>query len=256
MSWKYRLYNIEPDQTVSIEPVNENFLAIVDEFGSLDEHNFASGAFARSQFASDAAFALHRSKDDTVSFPDYRSGYNNPTGMGWVPIQAIDGWQFFTEDRLSLRFNARGGPTWICAALQLHCSTGKTWAYDGSGNRVSKYRQPGFGYLVALRVNGTLLNETILGSGDLDNEDFRQAVNGDSSSKVSQIARDELRYPQGGGGLSGALLPVRVDCTLDLVPGDTLVEVAIMNIKGSMQTFESPTTYIGQCEILALEGNR
>lgn len=256
MSWRYHLYNIEPDQTVAIEPINENFLSVVDEFGALDEHNFAANTLTRAKFADDAAFRLHRAKDDTVSFPDYRSGYTNPTGMGWVAIQAIDGWQFFSEDRLSLRFTSRGGPTWICAALQLHCSTGKTWAYDSGGNRVSRYRQPGFGYLVALRVNGTLLNETILGSGDLDNEDFRQAVNGLQSSDTDDIARDELRYPQGGGGLSGALLPVRVDCTIDLVPGDTLVEVAIMNIKGSMQTFESPLTYIGQCEILALEGNR
>ena len=255
MSWRYTLYNIEPDQTVAIEPINSNFLAVIDVLGALYEHNFAADALARPAFASDAAFRLYRSTDDTVSFPTYESGYTNPDSVGWVPIQAIDGWQFFTQSRLSLRFTSRGGPTWICAALQLIASKGKTSELvDGTWE--ARYQQPGFGFLVALRVNGTLLNETILGSGDLDNEDFRQTVNGPISSKSDSVARDELRLPQGGGGLSGALLPVRVDCTVDLVPGDTLVEIAVMNIKGSMQTFESPLTYIGQCEIMALEGHR
>ena len=254
MSWRFKLYDIEPDHVVSIEPINENFQPFVEELsGGLNEHNFSASAFTRANFADDAALRLHQSFADVVGG---RVGDSNPSGADWVVIQAQDGWQSFSDDGLRLEFTGRGGPAYICASLNLYCSM--STAYKG----VAKFRQMGFGYLVALRVNGSVLNETILGSGDLSQDDFRSDEFSAAANSPDSSAKDPIaELPQGGGGLAGARLPIVVDAVIDMLPGVNLVEVVVMNIRGSMQrapsqgaeSYNSRLTFIGHRELFALE---
>jgi len=256
MSWRFKLYDIEPDHVVSIEPINENFQPFVEELsGGLNEHNFSASAFTLANFADDAALRLHQSFAEVGVG---RMGDTNPGGANWVEIQAQDGWQSFGDDGLRLEFTGRGGPAYICASLNLYCSMSTT--YKGT----AKFRQMGFGYLVALRVNGSVLNETILGSGDLSQDDFRSD---EFSQKANSVTRSNpgrhpiAALPQGGGGLAGARLPVVVDAVIDMLPGINLVEVVVMNIRGSMQravplageTYTAELTYVGQRELFVLE---
>lgn len=259
MSWRYKLYDIEPDHVVSIEPINENFQPFVEELsGGLNEHNFATNAFDLSQFADDAALRLHQSIPSVPTVGPL-VGYSNPTLAGWVEIQPQDGWQSFSEEGLRMEFTGRGGPTYLCASLNLHCGTNST-AYL----LLSKFRQMGFGYLVALRVNGSVLHETILGSGDLSQDDFRSdqfSAEANSPGRNRDNADPIAELPQGGGGLAGARLPVVVDAVVDMLPGVNLVEVVVMNIRGSMQrapavgseTYDHRLTYVGHRELFALE---
>ena len=257
MSWRFKLYDIEPDHVVSIEPINENFQPFVEELsGGLNEHNFSASAFTLANFADDAALRLHQSIP-TMADLGPTAGYGNPDAAGWVAIQAQDGWQAFGADGLRLEFTGRGGPAYLCASFNIHCGTNST-AYLS----LPKFRQMGFGYLVALRVNGSVLNETILGSGDLSQDDFRSDEFSADANSPDRNSRDPIAdKPQGGGGLAGARLPVVVDAVIDMLPGVNLVEVVVMNIRGSMQraaplageTYTAELTYVGQRELFVQE---
>ena len=256
MSWRYKLYSIEPEQVVTIDPINENFHPFVEELSSgLNEHNLAIGAFTghssspRGAFAEDAAFILHLSQADDVAIG--LAGYSNPTSSGWVSIEGTSTWQAFSETGLRKSFTARGGTAYLCASFNIHCGNNRTADTDGNPD----YRQLGFGYLVALRLNGSVLNETILGSGDAGEDDFRSHKMTANITEVEDyVKKDPLgKRPQGGGGLSAARLPVTVDAVVELLPGENLVEVVVLNIKSSMRTFTGGTTYIGQRELYVLE---
>jgi hypothetical protein len=48
MSWRYKMYSIQPEQVVTIDPINDNFVPFTDEFsGGLNEHNFPTATGKR-----------------------------------------------------------------------------------------------------------------------------------------------------------------------------------------------------------------
>ena len=224
MSWRYKLYNIEPEQVVTIDPINDNFQPYVEELGgTLNAHNFRSNAFIRGNFADDTAHIFHLSQANDVGLG--LEGYSNPTGAGWVIIRASESWQSFPDTGLTLTFTAHASKVYLCASFNIHCGTNKTYTLDADGERVPAYRQLGYGYLVALRFDGTVLNETSIGSGDAGVDDYE--------AYDCTVADDETATfdkPQGGGGTAGARLPLTGDAVLDIVPGQHTVEVVVMNI--------------------------
>ena len=247
MSWRYKLYNIEPEQVVTIDPINDNFQPYVEELGgALNAHNFRSDAFVRGNFADDTAHIFHLSQANDVELG--LQGYDNPTGAGWVTIRASESWQSFPDTGLTLTFTAHASKVYLCASFNIHCGTNKTYTRNEDEERVPAYRQLGYGYLVALRFDGTVLNETIIGSGDAGVDDYEA-----NDFTVADSSDATFGEPQGGGGTAGARLPLTVDAVLDIVPGQHTVEVVVMNIKGSMRTIEGLNTYIGQRELFALE---
>lgn len=266
MAWRYKLYDIQPEQVVTIDPINDNFLVFHAEVsGALNEHNFKAGEFTREHFSDDAVFIIHRTRGGKPSEHDRQTydrvvllsdGTINRTEFkadtDWAIIEGQDGWQAFTEDGLSQTITAKGGPSYIFASLNLHCGENRIFR-DG----VPMFRSMGFGYLVALRVNGSVLNETILGSGDAGVDFFgqkaltRKALQWDDDTPR---VPDKLENPQGGGGLAGARLPVVVDAVVDLPAGENKVEVVVMNIKGTMASSEfTPESFVGRRELTVLE---
>ena len=249
MSWRYKLYNVQPEQVVTIDPINDNFQPFIGELtGGLNEHNLDAATFTVSEFADDMCLRLHLSRPAVADIIGGTTGYNNPDGAGWVAIQSVDGWQSFTADGLYKSFVGRGGSTWICASFNIHCGTvSTTWPPGGA----PQYHQMGFGYLVALRINGAVLHETLLGSGDPSQDDF--TADGFTAASEDNQNNDKsplARRPQGGGGIAGARLPVVVDAVVDLLPGENTIEVVVMNIRGSMGKFaagnpDPDITYIG-----------
>jgi len=263
VSWRYKLYSIEPAQVVTIDPINENFQPFVEELTSgLNEHNLAVDAFTghssspRGAFTDDAVFILHLSQADAVEIG--LAGYTSASSANWVSIAGTGTWEAFDKTGLRKSFTSRGGTTYLCASFNIHCGKNRTHdsvPTDDYPTGTPDYRQLGFGYLVALRLNGTVLNETILGSGDAGEDDFRShRMTAHVTEVEDYVKKDPLgRFPQGGGGLSAARLPVTVDAVVELLPGENLVEVVVLNIKSSMQTFTGQTTYIGQRELYVLE---
>lgn len=251
MSWRYKLYNIRPEQVVTIDPINDNFVPFTDEFSSgLNEHNFPTGTITRDHLAENAGLILHLSQPTNIGSQD--DGYGDPVAANWVSIQRRDGWQTFGQAGLKKIFTAKGGPAWLCASFNIHCGKSRTQETDGTGIYAGK----GFGYLVALRLNGAILHESLLGSGDTGEDSYRQsAVTKGAFFDPDNVERtpEPLRLPQCGGGLAGARLPIVVDTVVELVPGQNTVEVAIMNIKGSMQNHDGTNSRIGKRELFVLE---
>ena len=275
MAWRYKLYDIQPEQVVTIDPINDNFSVFHSEVsGALNEHNFKQGIFTRDHFSDDAVFIIHRTRGGTVH--STRQAYDHVVLLGtigrtefkastdWAIIEAQDGWQSFTEDGLSQTITAKGGPSYIFASLNLHCGENRIYhteseVEDGVVTVTSTpmFRSMGFGYLVALRVNGSVLNETILGSGDAGVDFFgqraltRKALQWDNGTPRTP---DKLENPQGGGGLAGARLPVVVDAVVNFPAGENKVEVVVMNIKGTMASSESTReSFVGRRELTVLE---
>ena len=65
MAWKYPKYDIRNGYVVDVDPINDNFLTVVNEVsGALNEHNFEadSTALTRDQLAEDAAMHMHISR--------------------------------------------------------------------------------------------------------------------------------------------------------------------------------------------------
>tara|TARA_R110000796_G_scaffold147836_1_gene264672 strand:- start:650 stop:1384 length:735 start_codon:yes stop_codon:yes gene_type:complete len=241
MGWRYPKHDIQTGYAADNEALNENFHNVIDEVsGSINEHNINTDipVITRAKLAENAAFVLHRSVPSLIPNPTDYSGQSN-----WSrgKISAAEGWQTYNIDGLRMKFEATGGTTWLCASAQITASEGK-----------ASFFQKGYGYNVALMLDGVVVYDSLLGSGDTDT-DFYMGYQ-QRGSKLNIAAKNDLSIPQCGGGLSAAQLPICVDAIIELSPGEHVIELAIMNIKGRMRTSASaPATFLTGYEMFALE---
>tara|TARA_R100000664_G_scaffold14444_1_gene22711 strand:- start:12333 stop:13079 length:747 start_codon:yes stop_codon:yes gene_type:complete len=248
MAWKYPKFDIRSGYVVDIDPINDNLLSVVSEIsGTLNEHNFNSEEggevpLSRLQLDAGAAFRLHTSSK-AVS-----NEVTSPVNSDWLRIQQTDGWQTFDSDGAVLEFVSRGAMTWLCASFQIMAT------YGTSRSSLEKF-QKGFGFLVALKLDGTVIYDSLLGSGDPQTDFFRGPENRAAKKNPSLIAAQATPY--GGGGLSGARLPVVVDAMLELSPGPHKLELTVMSVRGYNWASEGvPRASISSREIFALEMRR
>jgi hypothetical protein len=248
MAWKYPKFDIRSGYVVDIDPINDNLLSVTNEIsGTLNEHNFNSEEggevpLSRTQLDAGAAFRLHTSSKAAAN------EVTSPINSDWLKIAQIDGWQSFDSDGAVLEFVSRGAMTWLCASFQI-------MATYGTRESALEKKQKGFGILVALKLDGTVIYDALLGSGDPQTDFFRGSKNRAARKEPSTAAAQGTPY--GGGGLSGARLPVVVDAMLDLTPGPHKLELAVMSIRGynwSGTNIRGP--YISSREIFALEMRR
>jgi hypothetical protein len=242
MAWRYPQYPITPQSVLDVDPINENFLIVVGEVaGNLNEHNLDVGSLKlnRSQMADDAAFRLHRGIP--TSIPVTGSDPTSIRNAGWLKIPSVGSWQTFPDPGTRLSFVAVGGTVWLNAAFNVYCRSQAYPSLDSIGY------QKGFGYNFALRLDGSLLYESLLGSGDPTQDDYRHTI-------LNPSTPGDIQTPQCGGGISAAQIPVALDAVVELLPGPHVLELAIQNLRGSMRAGPaSGDTYFGTREIFALE---
>ena len=248
MAWKYPKFDIRSGYVIDMDPINDNFLGVTNEIsGTLNEHNFNSEEagevpITRSQLDAGAAFRLHTSSARP-------SNAVTPTiNSDWLKIDQIDGWQTFDEDGAVLEFVSRGATVWACASFQL-------MATYGTNTSPLENKQKGYGIKVALKLDGTVVHDALLGSGDTET-DFYRGAQGRAALKIpSAVAKQGTPY--GGGGLSGARLPIVVDAMLDLSPGPHKIELTVMSIRGhNWSGTKIKGSFIAAREIFALEMRR
>ena len=250
MAWKYPPNLIKGDYVVDSIAINENYLSVVDETsGYLNEHNFSATngyPFERPQLARGYALRLfYAYKDVSSTANDVKSDEDVsiarvitvPTGAGWVRVKTTPSFQTFADEGMTLTFTSRGGPTWLCASFTLHNHvTGirRSKTLGASGGTVfdvasdSMQKTKGFGFNCALELDGTILNESLVGSGDMTNDYFVDELN---------ITEATLKvHPKGGGGIHGAMNAVVIDTIMDLEPGQHTVRIAVQNILSSNGT--------------------
>lgn len=260
MAWKYPPNLIKGDYVVDSIAINENFLSVVEETsGYLNEHNFmlAKDFFLeRPALAPGYSMKLYRSYgsagSDANTIP---AGATLPTG--WVKVATTPGFQTFSDPGLTLSFTSRGGPTWVCGSFNLH----NTSLGDGRLGRASSFAsvgvagvpvndgtiiaiRKGMGFNCAIALDGSILNESLVGSGDATNDFYVDEDN--TSTKV---------FPKGGGGIQGAANAIVVDAIVDLEPGPHTIRIAIENILSSNGRTPNKAA-ISSREIFALELTR
>ena len=249
MAWRYPPQHIGPNYVADTSPINEALTAVVGEStGMLNEHNFDSPStdtnpesclLSRLNLVDEAAFRLHYATASTLPDPA------NYKKVGWVEIDSVDGWQTFSDDGCTLEFTAYGGLAWLNASFNVHC-----------GNDVRTNVQKGYGYNFAIELDGIIVYESLLGSGDSTSE-FYNGPNG-RAARTTMSKTTQWVTPQCGGGISAARIPVVVDAIVNLPPGRHTVRIAVMNIRGKMVSGNTNgtaqrTTHISNRELFVLE---
>jgi hypothetical protein len=257
MAWKYPPEPISAGQVVSIDNLNDNFLAYTEEVtGALNEHNFNTREgvpFKRTDLADNAAFHLHTSIPLTWASPN---DFTNRTS--WLLVRGRDGWQTYTSDDgsnqagMGLKFNAVGSLCWICGSINLHAGTPYVGVHDPDGDDDRLDRQLGYGFNIAIQLDGVTIYESLLGSADSMNEFYNGP--GGKAQKSAITANTDLDTPLAGGGVNGVGIAVVVDAIVDVPPGVHDVKIAVMSIKGNNRYGKNkPSAYISTRELFVLE---
>jgi hypothetical protein len=234
---------------------SENYLSVVEETaGRLGEHNFKvspkTPVLERTSLAPGYSMKLAHARSTASSFSTDVVG-DAELPPQWIGIRSVPSYQTFPDEGMTLTFTSRGGPTWICGSFTLHnCTVGDRRHTSRAvilatprDNRPFD-RAKGFGFNCALQLNGSILNETLVGSGDPTNDFFDNE--GNTNTNIN---------PKGGGGIQGASTAVVVDAVIDLEPGTHTLRIAVQNILSSNGNDESEAA-ISSREIFALELTR
>lgn len=276
MAWKYPKRPIKGTYVTDIDAINENFLTFAEEnAGFLNEHNFMGpgvnaigmprtvteidqllltrtgkdlsfgGILGSNQLPEDAGYRLHYTQPSMARNPSNKAGDN------WTKFSGSD--FYTTKDlegfRLTREFS--GGVVWICCSFTLH--NHPTPAYTELRNRNgtdgADFKLPiekGFGFNLALQVDGAIIPESLVGTGDITQEYFGEKEPSVSAWSVEVESR-------GGGGLNGARNAVTLDAVVNLAPGSHTIRVAVQDIRNSNATVENTSVHISTIELFALE---
>ena len=251
MAWKFPVQPINSSSVLDIEPINQNFLSVVSETtGYLNEHNFRSipelviRRSSEPKVPDDIAFRLFYTRKNNGSDP------SNISGTGWTRFAPSDFYQTKAKKGFSLTGTFRGGKVWVCGSFTLHT--------HGKGRRLNVHNDSGtdaandkgFGFNCALEVDGAIVNESLVGSGDPTNENY---LEGTPDVNNTPSPPEITFFKRGGGGINGANIPVVVDAVIDLTPGPHTIRIAIMDIRASNGDTVATRTYVSTSELFALE---
>lgn len=286
MAWKYPKHSLQEEYVIEIDPINENFLSVVEETsGYLNEHNLrahpifredvdnVAPTITRDSLANAGSMKLHVSQHNGAhSLADGTRvevsvlGWSGPITVkapaNWVALGRKDDFQTFSQVGLGVTFTATGGAVWLCASINIHCHDlarhqittdiseflrptatylKNEYGYVVPNKSDSLQSQKGYGFNVAIEVDGSIIYESLVGTGDVSNEFYG-----------TDPADASITSPQGGGGINGAMIPVVTDAIVTLTPGQHTVRVAVMDIMASNRKATSPTFIAGR-SIFALE---
>ena len=283
MAWRYPLYMIQEGYVVDNVAINENLLSVTEETsGYLNEHNFKTHLAAdtdyitRSNLKKGAAMKLAYAQGPSVAANAPHSTFNSDGVSVKTPdivsFSSTDTYQTSNSTGLTLTFTSRGGPTWICASLTLANTTKYLPTYDRFATRYVNRsgalhasavddayfplpKKKGFGFNLALQLDGVILNDSVIGTADPANEFYNDAEQNISGLYVATKAK-------AGGGVNGAWNAVVLDTVIDLSPGLHTVKVALMDIRSSSRIKYgeddnySTEVYVTSRELFALELTR
>mgnify|MGYP003145641998 FL=1 len=250
MAWKYPKRPIVGSYVIDIEPINKNLLNVVEESsGFLNEHNLTGLVVSRFDLPEDISMSLKYTYHDDVS-------PINDQGTNWRTFPAAPFFQTKSKAGLSITGTFRGGPVWICGSFTLHCHN-KPRAHFPKNDDVIGYfadtengRTKGFGYNVAIELDGAILPESLIGTGDQNTERYTDSacdvIYTDASTPL------KIDWKSAGGGINGAMNAVVVDAVIDVTPGRHTIRIAILDISGS-SGLDPNTTAISTSELFALE---
>jgi hypothetical protein len=237
MAWKLSIHNMKDYHALSVTDINDNFTTVIDEVGLLNEHNWTQRSFYRvdgfnvtTSVDPGTAYVINQSSVeknpnedlendfDTQSLDPNNLGFKVPATGGWEHVPTQSGTQ-----GEAMTITTKGGLLWIMASFQ-HSSGTNWWGVPQSRNppageaiNLRAVNAFSVGVEYAIQVDGALIPESILGSGENSVQD-----------------RAELRIPQAeiGGvefavghvkgstpGCYGERLACVVEAVIPITPG-------------------------------------
>jgi len=222
MSWRYGPFVVEQDYVADIDTVNDNFRAIVGEVtAQLNEHNFARNSFSdRSLWAEDIGLKLNHVK---VNYAAACASETVQPAFDWRPLGVNFNKSFVTKCR----------KVWVCASFQ-------------AGFALE------YGVFLALELDGIVLGESLLGSGDHGNDLIDKLdVSLFPTISYSFGATPGIFMPLGSTPVAqqrGG--PFVLDAVIDIPPGEHIIRPVFFSLK---QAGFSEIGNLGDYELIVME---
>ena len=205
MGYRYPKNRLRDTEVIDVERVNENFQAIAEEASSqLNEHNWSTAAFGVDErttlFADAAAYKLHRVSrgdsigDDAVRTPADSASWPNSNGN----MKESREWALVSD--LTQTINSEGGLLYVIGSCSLYNDMSDT------ANRPTR------GSHFAIRIDGQVIPESILGGTEIAQEDMNRA---------SEPERHAF-------GMRRAAFPVCVELVYPISRGIHTIEMVMM----------------------------
>lgn len=201
MGYRFPPNRLKDTEVIDIERTNENFQAVTEEASSnLNEHNWEDGAFVsatqvkadRDVFENTAAYRLFRESRNSDAVVDPRTG-TNPAG----DVEESQAWT--TVPDLTKTFTSEGGMVYVI---------GSCGVYNHVPNSAPR---PDRGNHFAIRIDGQVINESIVGGEEPAQEDLNRTA----TSKLHSFGQVRFSFP------------VCAEAIMMLAPGVHTVEMVI-----------------------------
>lgn len=220
MSWKFGPFTVSTRDVVDVDTINESLLSVIEEVtGELNEHNFAENAFDnsdRGKLAEDIGIRVHHVYQEADP--------NDPAdGSATTPnvLPVSTRWQA-VDPTLTKTITTKGGKLWIIASFQ--CQIAAT-----------------FGALFAIEINGTVLGDSLIGTGDIDNDRLAQASGGVAPFSFTFGPVPCVWLPNAGAIVIEAVVPVS--------PGQYVIRPVIRNPRLGSEVIQE----VSNRELIVLE---
>ena len=197
MSWKYPKHRIKPAEVVEIDDLNRDFSTFSEELdGGLNEHNWAKDSFTRLDCASDVSIECWQTKQhqDPHAVVDSSSEFSL--------VRASQAWEIIQSTNQTCQISATTSKSvlWIIASVQHQ---------QGSIDLFAQY---------ALRVDGTIIPETITGCSALGSD-----LNHNPVTIVKTDNQDNQKIL--GSGIADFSRSVSLDTMVPVGPGVHTVDL-------------------------------
>lgn len=168
MAWKYPKHRTRDTQPMDLDALNTNFETVVQEMqGNLNEHNWASGGFVSEYTTTMGAVLRVKRSSESVNV---MTQFGTPPAtkaavISGTPYQVTPNYEWDVVMTHVVKTDATN--LWIMASFQHSVSDVATTARTG--------------IQYALRLDGTVLTETITGSGERSTDPNGEGIDGDGT---------------------------------------------------------------------------
>ena len=164
MGYRYPKHRLRDTEVIDVERLNENFQAITEEASSqLNEHNWSASAFGDTErtslFADAAAYKLHRATGNhaAVETPYEPSSWPNVDGN----MTESREWALVPD--MTQTISSEGGLVYVIGSCSLYNDT------------TSSSKRPTRGAHFAIRIDGQVIPESIVGGTEFMQEDLNRS---------------------------------------------------------------------------------
>tara|TARA_R100001443_G_scaffold13374_2_gene23321 strand:+ start:14691 stop:15440 length:750 start_codon:yes stop_codon:yes gene_type:complete len=231
MAWRFPKHRVSNNSVIEIDDINENFRAVVEEgSGELNEHNWKAASWSNRLTDLSDGVGVRVANFETIVDPT-----DNPLAGGSTSLRIENepNWQRLGPLRT---VTTTGADFWVLASFAARLPWYRATFTDGTNLNTT---EAAYGAMFALRVDGNVLTQSIVGSGDIQNDQME--------------TQQYLPSPQGIGllcfnspAITSTHAAIVVEATIELAPGQHTIELVAMPPKRDLSDFTESTVVTPQ----------